>query len=339
MLAANAMTYTPVFMKHEKSIEFGALRTFATVAESQTLAHAAQRLGITQSAVSQAIKQLETLVDADLVVRRSRPIRLTQAGETLREHADRILADTRKLMAAVEMASGKGLRQLNIGLVDSFAEVAGVALMHQARRHADKIAMRSGLVTPLTEEFLERKLDLLITSDAMLTRPGLERHPLLRDPFVMLIPERMCHDNVPTLEALAEKVPYIRYNRRSQVGMAADIILRRLHVQPTSMYELDGSAMLIRLVQNGEGWAVSTGLCLLQQPQLLAGVRVVILDQIGASARHMTLVAREQELGEVPALLAQSCRDLYEQNIVPQMRQFVPTLQHHACAVDELPSM
>ena len=46
-------------MKNNKNIEISALRVFSAVAEAESLTQAAERLGITQSAVSQTIKQLE----------------------------------------------------------------------------------------------------------------------------------------------------------------------------------------------------------------------------------------------------------------------------------------
>ena len=61
-------------MKNNRHIDFRALRVFAAVVESETLTQAAKYLGITQSAVSQAIKQLEAQTASELVIRRSRPI-------------------------------------------------------------------------------------------------------------------------------------------------------------------------------------------------------------------------------------------------------------------------
>ena len=74
-------------------------------AESETLTSAAQRLGITQSAVSQAIAQLEGLVATELMVRRSRPIQLTPAGEVLKEHADQLLIITKRMLQDVAVAA------------------------------------------------------------------------------------------------------------------------------------------------------------------------------------------------------------------------------------------
>ena len=71
-------------MKNSKTIEISALRIFAAVTEADTLTQAAERLGITQSAVSQTIKQLEAQTQTQLVITRSRPIKLTPSGQVLK---------------------------------------------------------------------------------------------------------------------------------------------------------------------------------------------------------------------------------------------------------------
>ena len=81
-------------MKTHKNIEICALRVFSAVAEAETLTQAAERLGITQSAVSQTIKQLESQTETQLVVTRSRPIKLTPSGQVLRDYAFQIINDT-----------------------------------------------------------------------------------------------------------------------------------------------------------------------------------------------------------------------------------------------------
>ena len=73
------------FVKNDRNMDFGALRVFAAVAESETLTQAAEHLGITQSAVSQAIKQLEVQTASELGMRRSRPIKLTASGKIFKE--------------------------------------------------------------------------------------------------------------------------------------------------------------------------------------------------------------------------------------------------------------
>ncbi len=68
------------------------LRTFVGVFDTGSFTKAAQEVNLTQSAVSLHVKRLEDKVGADLIVRNTRDLRLTEKGEVLLCYARRILA-------------------------------------------------------------------------------------------------------------------------------------------------------------------------------------------------------------------------------------------------------
>lgn len=84
-------------------IDQNLLPMFLAVAEEDNFRAAADRLGVTRSAVSQGIRRLEDGLGAALVVRTTRAVRLTEAGEHLREAISRPYAD---IQAALEVAHG-----------------------------------------------------------------------------------------------------------------------------------------------------------------------------------------------------------------------------------------
>ncbi|MDR8411476.1 LysR family transcriptional regulator, partial [Nonomuraea sp. 3-1Str] len=75
------------------------LRTFVAVAEAGSFSAAAERLGYTQSAVSQQIAALEA--DLGLPLLRRRPVEPTEAGARLLEHAGPLLLRLRAARADV----------------------------------------------------------------------------------------------------------------------------------------------------------------------------------------------------------------------------------------------
>jgi DNA-binding transcriptional LysR family regulator len=81
------------------------LPTFTTVAETANFTLAAKRLGMTVSAVSQAIRALEGRIGAPLFYRTTRSVTLTEQGEALLSRARPLL---RELGASVEVASSTG---------------------------------------------------------------------------------------------------------------------------------------------------------------------------------------------------------------------------------------
>ncbi len=87
--------------------DLNALATFALVAEQRSFRAAAERMGVTRSAVSQTIRKLEETMGIALVQRTTRSVSLTEAGERLYLHAAPALAG---LEAAVEAAGNLGSR-------------------------------------------------------------------------------------------------------------------------------------------------------------------------------------------------------------------------------------
>ncbi|MBT3528167.1 LysR family transcriptional regulator [Porticoccaceae bacterium] len=325
-------------MKNSNNIEISALRVFAAVGEADSLTQAAERIGITQSAVSQTIKQLESQTGTQLVLTRSRPIKLTPSGQVLKGYADNLINDTRRMLLDVREASSEGNLPLNIGMIDSFCDVAGVQFMQQVKPFTSKLALRTGLVSPLTQDLLNRDLDLLITSDPIGEHPELQRFPLLRDPIVMIVPDEYANHKEVSPSWLAENLPFVRYNRQSRLGSLSDLIARRLNIELDAAYELDSTQTLLRFVQSGQGWALTSGLCLVRYPELLKGSQVMPLTN-GANARHLTLVCRNNELGDWPAKIASICRAIYTNDIVTQMKKIAPWLEQQAYAITEMPAI
>lgn len=78
--------------RHRSSIEIRQLRYFVAAVESGSLRSAESRIGVSQPAMTRQIHQLEEELGVELLVRRSRGIRPTDAGQVLFEDAVRILA-------------------------------------------------------------------------------------------------------------------------------------------------------------------------------------------------------------------------------------------------------
>ena len=152
-------------MKNNKTIEISALKIFFAIAEADTLTQAAERMGITQSAVSQTLKQIEQQTETQLVITRSRPIKLTPSGQVLKNYAQQIINDTQRMLAEVRMVSKGGLLPLNIGMIDSFCDVAG---LQSPRRRSSVCAM-------MTCSLLQSATRAIDSSEPSLTVVG--KHP------------------------------------------------------------------------------------------------------------------------------------------------------------------
>lgn len=324
-------------MIDHKNIEFGALKIFAAVAESNTLTQAAERLGITQSAVSQAIKQLEKNTASTLVSRNTRPIKLTPSGQVLYFYSSKLFSDTQRMLVDVRSAAKGMVGKLNVGMIDSFCDVSGEKFVDFIKPFASKMTLRTGLISPLSQALLDRDLDILITSDPMPDHPELESNPIFRDPFVMLISEDICPKDT-SLSYISKNIPFIQYDRTTRLGISANLIARRLRIELNTDYELDSTQALLRFVRAGYGWAITSGLCLVGSPELLSGIRVMNIDD-GRNARYISLLSRPNELGDLPAAAADVCRSICDQEVVPKLLELAPWLDGHAKTITEAPEI
>ena len=104
-------------------MELRQLKYFVKVAELLSFSKAAKALYITQSTLSQQIKQLEDELDMALFFRNNHKVTLTEAGETFLEGAKKTLADADDNKAKImDLASGhRGT--LNIGATHSFGSI------------------------------------------------------------------------------------------------------------------------------------------------------------------------------------------------------------------------
>ncbi|NCF48236.1 MAG: LysR family transcriptional regulator [Bacteroidetes bacterium] len=74
-----------------RNLDISVLRSFVTIAELGGITRAADKLNLTQSAVSMQVKRLEAVFDHPLIERRGRGICLTREGEQLLSYGRRII--------------------------------------------------------------------------------------------------------------------------------------------------------------------------------------------------------------------------------------------------------
>jgi DNA-binding transcriptional LysR family regulator len=272
-----------------------ALEAFVAVVDAGSITRAAQRLGLTQPAVSIALRELESSLGSLLIDRDLRPVRPTRAGMVLYRRASRLLADVEGLRAAVQTASAETLPSIRLGLVVSVT-ATGAPLIKALQDVADEVQVLSGLTPELGRALLAREVDLLITSDAMEDAEGLERHVILREPFVIALPmhaeQRLKGES---LAAIAQRMPLVRYTTHSIIGKQIDRHLRRCGIEIPNRLELDSSNSVLNMVAAGLGWAITTPLCLAQSGFDQASVAVHPLPQ-PSLARTLFLLNRRGEV-------------------------------------------
>ena len=109
------------------------LRTFMHVADLGSLSRAAERLHLSQPALSRQIKLLEEEVGEALLKRTGRGVEITEAGQVLAGRASRILSEMERLHADMADYKGRIRGQVVLGLPPSAGLFVGGPLVERYR--------------------------------------------------------------------------------------------------------------------------------------------------------------------------------------------------------------
>lgn len=306
-----------------------ALETFVTVCESGSMAAAAQRLGVTQSAVSQAIRNLEAEYAAQLFDRGVRPVRPTRAGTLLLERADGLLAEARRMSEQVRRSVRADHEQIRLGCVDSFAATLGPALVRGLSGSTRQLQLWSGLTPGLNAQLRTRELDLAVCTELPEGDARIAGRMLFSESWVAVFPRGPAIGRLrdaKDLRALAAERPLIRYTRRSMIGQQVERLLRHLGVESPRRFEFDATDPLLSLVAAGLGWAISTPLCLWQSRAWLDQVQLAALPASQLGPRDFHLLCRDAEWSSTADAIVDITRTAMRHETLPALRRAMPGL-------------
>lgn len=307
-------------------IDLRMLQVFLTVSDSGSMTSAAQQLGLTQSAVSQSLRQLESELKVSLFARDHRPLQLTAAGILLRDRAARLLEQASQLPSLVQEIGSAVLPVIRIGLVDSFASTVGPQLIRELLQSAVQLSVYCGLAPMHADALRRRAVDLIITSNPTYDVKGLERHRILREPFILLTPAAIAQEaSRLSLEEMARRFPLIRYSARSTQGAQVELHLRRLGINVPQTVEIDTSDTLVAMVAAGCGWAITTPLCYLQGRAHAVGA---VPSRFPGScfSRSIMLIAHMGDYAELPRRVAQQAQRILSSTVLPEIERLAPWL-------------
>ena len=287
------------------------LEIFLEVAETGNFTEAGKHLGLTQSAISQTISQLEREFQVALIDRKSKPPTLTIAGTVLRKQAQELLEEARRVLATVRESMSAKLPIVRIGLIESLFPLLAPVLGIELRAYAEQLSILSGFSYFQRQALLQRDIDIAITPEPMFDVDGLDRFALLHEPFILLLPvSRRGKDN-SDLARIAAELPFIWYTDRSHMGHQVGLHLRRLRLELPRGQAYDSTSGVVSMVAAGLGWAITTPLCMLDPRPTANNVFCAPLPP-PAVFRQIMLVARSDEMGGLPSRTAGFARKALE---------------------------
>ncbi len=234
------------------------LRLLSELSRRGTIAEVARVVGYTPSAVSQSLIQLEREVGVALLERDGRRVRLTAAAHALVGRADRVLAelDAAEADLAAEHQTVRG--EILIGAFPSAA--AGLvipAVADLSGRHPELVcAVREHEPEDGIALLRAGQLDLLVSEsyEGVQSAPvgGLEQHPLVTEPLLLMLPQAHEARGRVALETLSD-ASWIGGLPGTQFAAAVERACRRAGFSARITHRADEALLLQALVAGGLG--------------------------------------------------------------------------------------
>ncbi len=303
------------------------LDVFLTLCDTRSFSLAAQKLTLTQSAITKKIQRLENNLGVDLFDRSKRPIDLTKEGAVLMHQAK--LAREALERTAGEIREGAFLRpEFRVGTIESLAKCFLPSFIANVRQEASRVLAVTGTSQTLISALQHREIDFAFVSDLFSEMQGLTRLKVFEERSVLLMPAKFAagHSKKWTWDEIQLcGLPYLQYFRDGGAGRLNDTYLSLLHLDIPARIEVDSTSTMLSLVANGIGWTITRALAILQNPEKAKDVIVLPLPAPELS-RPLYLVARPDESQRLISRVGEVSREIFNNEITPELKKIAAWL-------------
>lgn len=230
-----------------KSLNFNHLRYFWAVAHDGSLTRTAQRMNVSQSALSVQIQNLEHQIGHAMFDRRGKKLVLTEAGRIALDYADTVFKAGDELMNTLEGKSFTSRQVLRVGALTTLSRNFQLQFLRPLVGMADvELVVRSGTIRELLSQLESHLLDVVLANVAAPrdARSSFRNHLLDQQPVSLVGKARGKGARSFKFPDDLASEPILLPSLDSDVRAAFDRILELAGVRPIILAEVDDMAML-----------------------------------------------------------------------------------------------
>lgn len=284
---------------------FTQLEVFAALARAGSFSRAAALLGITQSAVSHALRALEDELQVQLVRREGIHSPLTDAGARLLQRANDILQQKQALQQEADAERGIARGTLHVasfGATSSLRLLPMLVAEYRRRQPAVQVRIDEQNDDTVVKWLLERRVEI---GFVVLPDERFDTIPLIEDELVALLPagHRLAGQRSIRAADLQDE-PFIRTSAGS--GAQIDRFLAEASTQPATIYHFEQMSSMQGFVALGHACAIAARLAVPEPPpegivyrslsprqRRVTGLAVRSLQRLSPAAAGFVALARE----------------------------------------------
>ncbi|SMP10100.1 LysR family transcriptional regulator [Shimia sagamensis] len=267
----------------------GLMETFVSALNEGSLSGAGQQRGISQSAVSQQIRQLETHIGRQLLHRSPQGVSATRAGVLVQEHAQKILERYELMLAELEVLDTDMSGTVRINTGNFLGRVVfGPVLIEMGKAHPDLdivLRMEDRLVDVVREGF-----DLAIRAGRLGDTSGYGRKIASLETVFFATPEYLDKQGRPQTPDDMKRLKFIQHHEDKTAGFF-DVQKDGLSYQaPIRVgFTADDPEIILKAVSTGMGYTRAARMLI--QKELDEGIYEVVLPGYEAPSKDVFAVS------------------------------------------------
>jgi LysR family transcriptional activator of nhaA len=238
-----------------RNLNFNHLRYFWAVAHEGSLTRAAERLNLSQSALSVQIQKLEHQIGHALFDRIGKKLVLTEAGQIALDYADTVFAAGDELMSTLEGRPLASRQVLRVGALTTLSRNFQLEFLRPLVGRADvELIVRSGTMRDLLAQLDAHAIDVVLANSAAQRDARAPfRNYLLNQQPVSLVGRPRADKRAFDFPGDLRTEPILLPSMDSDIRVAFDRLLDLAGIRPVILAEVDDMAMLRLLAREREG--------------------------------------------------------------------------------------
>lgn len=310
-----------------KDLSLKGLELFQICARKGSLQDAADESGLAVSTISHHLRSLEEHLGVELFNHNRKPMVLTPKGKVFLRNIDDALRAIRRAKAEASAGGVTEASSLRIGTIEDLDSdiVPELAVYLSRSMPRCDFLYHTDTSHTLIEMLRNRQLDLGITASPSERYADLQERPLLRDPFVVVLP-RMADGSLKDIVEGRAKLPFLRFSSNLIIARQIEAQLRRIGITASHSFECSNNQTLMAMVAAEAGWTITTPLLFARAKRFQSRLSMHAFP--GKSfARELALVTTPDCSRSVVDLIDAKARSLIEEDVIRPLIGIAPWLK------------